>query len=209
MKLYLYREEESDKERRQRWLKEATTDYCQRKKCSFTQREIDQWQVSRGPHGKPYFTVWPSGDPLADVHFSISHTKGYWACLFAEEMVGFDLEVHRERSRFLAVSARFFTAEEHEYVKRKGLEGFFQVWVRKEAYLKYTGGGIAQGLSSFSVVKEGELCPEIAPVIRIEQEGAQQSSASAVVEALLLKGDLYAAYCIKSQRKIDDVMILA
>lgn len=204
MKLYLHVEAKSDKEDRQRWLKEAAADYCQSRKLPFSQQEMDVWQVSRGPHGKPYFTEQQSGDPVTDIHFSISHSTGLWGCLFAEEPVGFDLEVHRERLRFLAVAARFFTECEYEYIEREGLAGFFQVWVRKEAYLKYTGGGIAQGLSSFSVVEEGVLCPWIAPATTIAQENKQY--ATAVVEDLPLDGNVYAAYCIKNQRKVRDII---
>ena len=48
-------------------------------------------------------------------------------------------------------AVRFFTPEETGFVKSNGADGFFRLWVRKEAYVKYMGEGISYGLDSFSL----------------------------------------------------------
>ena len=57
---------------------------------------------------------------------------------------------------YLAIAERFFTEEEAEYVRSNDSDAvaFAKVWVRKEAYSKYTGKGLAD-FSNFSVT-DGE-----------------------------------------------------
>lgn len=88
-----------------------------------------------------------------DIHFNISHTQDAVALALADSEVGVDVE--RIRSVNLRVAERFFAPDECEYVFQplEGTEGrFFEMWTRKEAYLKKLGTGLRTPLSSFSVL---------------------------------------------------------
>lgn len=118
-------------------------------------------------HGKPSFQL----KDLIDISFSISHAGRSWACVFHTGPVGMDLEEPAERElsgkRMNGIAARFFSREEQDFLaqldgydgkegaSRAQTEGFFRIWTMKEAYIKYTGKGIAEGLETFSVVGSG------------------------------------------------------
>jgi 4'-phosphopantetheinyl transferase len=96
---------------------------------------------------------WPEFD------FSISHCGPYVGVAFADAACGLDLEV-AGRSVDLSV-ARRFAAVERDYILTAppalAPERFLEVWVKKEAYLKWLGQGLGAGLGSFSVLDPGRL----------------------------------------------------
>jgi phosphopantetheinyl transferase (holo-ACP synthase) len=151
MKLYLY--DHTAPGASEELLRAAAADYCGVAHCG------DAFTVAHGPHGKPYF----SAPPLRDrVHFSLSHSGAYLAVLFHDAQVGLDIEDLRIRSaltkeRMERIAARFFTEDERQYVlagERSGLrQRFFDIWTAKEAYIKYTGRGMSEKLSSFSALQ--------------------------------------------------------
>ena len=59
-----------------------------------------------------------------------------------------------------AIAGRFFTACEQRLIARDS-SLFFDIWTAKEAYLKYTGEGLAGGLGSFSVVDADRLAAAV------------------------------------------------
>ena len=89
---------------------------------------------------------------------SVSDTKSRWAMLAADRPCGLDVE---ENSRNLTVAtAKKLHPLEQQYLS--GLEPlgsewrseFLNIWVRKEAYMKFCGEGLRMGLSKFSVLDE-------------------------------------------------------
>lgn len=90
--------------------------------------------------------------------FSVSHSADRWMCAAGAYPLGLDLQVHQPCSAG-KLSTRFFHPEEDAWLRARGYDqtDFFQVWTRKEAYVKYTGLGITQGLEWFSVVADGAL----------------------------------------------------
>ncbi len=97
-------------------------------------------------HGKPYVKELP------DVHFSITHGGGYWACAVGGCEVGLDIQEIRERKTD-KIAERFFHPSEIAYLaEHGGPEEFFRIWAKKESYVKYTGKGLTEGLDYFSVV---------------------------------------------------------
>jgi phosphopantetheinyl transferase (holo-ACP synthase) len=110
-------------------------------------------EILLGFHGKPYF----SEPELSGVCFSRSHTLGCEIVCFSDMVVGVDCESILGRGGrvpdFLKIAHRYFTLDEQEYIAAgsAALERFFEVWTAKEAYVKFTGRGFAEGFLSFSV----------------------------------------------------------
>jgi len=110
------------------------------------------WRLVPGKNGKP--VAW-LGDQPAPLSFNLSHTDGmvgFAAVRGPNSALGFDLEA-LDRKVTQDIASRFFRPEEvawlaslPEAARRKG---FLRLWTLKEAFIKATGKGLAQSLSSF------------------------------------------------------------
>ena len=96
----------------------------------------------RHTEGKPYF----EGNEL---HFNISHSKGYVACAVSDDgRVGIDIEaanISFEKAKKLA--KRFFSSSDFEKVV-KSPNIFNRVWSEKEAIAKFFGIALADFLKN-------------------------------------------------------------
>lgn len=108
------------------------------------------FSISYGPCGKPFFRNYP------DYTFSISHSGSYAICAFNEDSspVGIDIQEYRSLNRD-KIRQRFYTALEKDPAESP--EMFFRIWSAKEAYIKYTGNGLSEGLDTFSVLPESSI----------------------------------------------------
>lgn len=97
--------------------------------------------------GKPYFLY---NDTL---HFSISHTNSHIAIALDNQPIGIDIEQKRRYKPDLV--RRFFHSDEVAYLSALPIEeqdeAFTRIWTLKEAFVKYTGQGIADNFKSFAV----------------------------------------------------------
>lgn len=87
-----------------------------------------------------------------DYHFNISHTHNMIAVAISHNSVGVDVEKIREID--MGISKRFFTEREQNYIEKSQddlYERFFEIWTKKEAYMKNTGKGLSVPLNSFDV----------------------------------------------------------
>ncbi|MDR1408720.1 MAG: 4'-phosphopantetheinyl transferase superfamily protein [Oscillospiraceae bacterium] len=100
--------------------------------------------LAHSKDGKPYFSELP------DFHFNISHSGEAVALAAHDSPIGVDIE--RLRIPELRIAQRHFTPDEQEYIGGDPTL-FFEIWTKKEAYLKYTGEGLRRELTSFSVMK--------------------------------------------------------
>ncbi len=107
----------------------------------------NSFEISDDENGKPYFKNHP------DFHFNISHSEDIIAVAISSAPVGVDIEKLREVN--LKIAERRFTEKEKAFVKTNG--DFFYVWTRKEAFLKKTGQGLRQSLSSFCVLEDNNI----------------------------------------------------
>ena len=83
--------------------------------------------------------------------FSISHTDGLTVIALSDCEVGIDVE--KVRKADLRVVRRF-SKEEADYITEKESDRrFFEIWTKKEAYLKCKGTGISGGLNSVNVLE--------------------------------------------------------
>ncbi len=105
-----------------------------------------------GAHGKPEALLQGRSAGLA---FNLSHTNGLVGVAVAAVPglpLGIDLEPVDRRAP-MEVARRYFTDIEIAWLEglpeaRRG-EGFFRLWTLKEAFIKATGKGLTQDLSSF------------------------------------------------------------
>ena len=119
--------------------------------------------------GKPFLT----GPAEPDLRFNLSHSGGQALFAFAwGREVGVDVEAgERLGEDWPAIAARYFSAREqaelHALPEHRRRAAFLTGWARKEAYLKATGLGIADGLQKIEVTLDPArpaafLSPELA-----------------------------------------------
>lgn len=128
-------------------------------------REPIEFEFVYGPHGKPYFkaSVLKEEKPL---FFSLSHSGDYVLCALSDEEVGADIQRIPEADakkvvREDQIAERFFTEQERiwyqqedaaaSFLPEKKRRRFYRIWAAKEAYMKWTGNGLTEGVSAFEV----------------------------------------------------------
>ncbi|MFA6729388.1 MAG: 4'-phosphopantetheinyl transferase superfamily protein [Eubacteriales bacterium] len=117
----------------------------------FNNPDIDMEYLSKG---KPKLVG-------MDKHISVTTTENVMICVVSDSPVGVDGEhlprfSAESKTDYIAIAERFFTEEEADYVREGEDIGirFVKIWVRKEAYCKFTGKGLAD-FPNFSVT-DGE-----------------------------------------------------
>jgi 4'-phosphopantetheinyl transferase len=115
--------------------------------------EPSQLQFSCGPHGKLVLATECGADALC---FNLSHSHELVLCAVARGRdIGVDVERVTADTNVDQIAERFFSPREIATFRllppEKKQKAFFTCWVRKEAYIKARGDGLAIGLDSFSV----------------------------------------------------------
>ncbi|MDD4566221.1 MAG: 4'-phosphopantetheinyl transferase superfamily protein [Eubacteriales bacterium] len=189
-------------------VKKILRDYSAKKHLMISEEELKALRILRDRKGKPYpmFPCAEESGPVnrQPIHYSVSHSGTWWGCMIADEPVGFDLEKYREKVNHLKIAKRYFTETEYQYILNTGLNGFFKVWVRKEAYVKFLGFGLAKGLDSFSVIRDMQLSPVIVPI----KKGTERGSPFCRMEGCFIEEDIEAAYCNSSGNPIKEIISL-
>lgn len=104
--------------------------------------------IIRPEGGKPYFKSHP-------FEFSLSHSGILWMCIFSSEPCGIDIQIIKD-CEYEKLARRFYTDRENHYVDLWGINGFFDIWVRRESFAKCTGTGIFAPMPDF-VSEDSEL----------------------------------------------------
>lgn len=112
-------------------IKAGAEAYCREREIS---ADFAEAEIQRTEKGKPYFTGVP-------VEFSLSHSGLLWMCMFSDKPCGLDLQEVKD-CRFEDIAKRHFSEAEQHYTELWGIDGFFELWVRKEAFGKMTGEGL-------------------------------------------------------------------
>ena len=136
--------------------------YCLREKFG---KEVEP-RISNNEHQKPYI------ENIDNFFFNISHS-GKWVVLaHNSKEIGVDIEKIKSKGQIDSFAKRFFTEKERMYIEEnpKNKEKCFtEIWTGKEAYMKYLGTGLSEGLTTFSIDgktkevydKEGEKIKDI------------------------------------------------
>lgn len=193
--MYLYLLKWSKSHSSTQLIRECLKEYIKEKELMISDYKTSNVTIEYEENGKPYFKDFPR------IFFSVSHSGNRWACAFDSTPIGFDMEDlnrignrrHQNKIYWERVAKRFFTQEEFNYVLNNGNESFFEIWVRKEAYLKYKGTGIGQGLSTFNLVVNDKLSEQIEDVN---------------IGGIKLSPDILAAYCTKDKIKVEKIVNL-
>jgi SOS response regulatory protein OraA/RecX/phosphopantetheinyl transferase len=115
---------------------------------------LEGYQVKRKEGSRPFLISSCESTPLS---VSVSHTKNYWVCALSfRGIVGIDIE---ELARDINPGiVRMLHPMEQEYLgalpagSREWKKEFFDLWTRKESFVKALGTGLSEGLSTFSVI---------------------------------------------------------
>ena len=112
------------------------------------------------------FDFTPRGKPLlsqSGIHFNLAHSNELALLAITKAApVGVDLELIRPMPDGLEIARRFFAAGEvagfDKVTANARDEAFFNLWTRKEAWLKATGDGISESLSKVELTfRAGEI----------------------------------------------------
>lgn len=121
--------------------------------------------------GKPYFSD-------ISLKFSISHTSKrnsnnsdtnansspntIWGCAVSDREIGLDLQFVRQ-VEYNEIAKKYFSKHENGFINKYGIDGFFQIWTRREAIGKVLAEGFFIDDNDFegSVGKNFELLQEI------------------------------------------------
>jgi 4'-phosphopantetheinyl transferase len=120
--------------------------------------EPQELVFSYGPKGKPSLAqeLVKTSSTVRDLRFNLSHSGGLalYACTYGRD-IGVDIEQWRELEDAERIATRFFAAAEVRVFSAlpmpDKMQGFFNCWTRKEAYIKATGDGLSMPLDCFEV----------------------------------------------------------
>lgn len=105
---------------------------------------ITDFRILKTEKGKPYIEN-------ENIFFNITHSGNLKAVAIGQSKVGIDAEFLRKPN--LKVAKRFTKPEQDYILENDSDNRFFEIWTKKEAYLKYKGVGLSYGLDKFNVLE--------------------------------------------------------
>lgn len=114
---------------------------------TFMGKSIRYADLQKNFRGKPYL----QGTPL---HFSLSHTNdAFLLGIHRFQEIGIDLEGNVPPNEIVLLAEYAFSPDERNLLDQfPGTASFLKIWTMKEAYLKATGIGMVDALSTLHVV---------------------------------------------------------
>lgn len=97
-------------------------------------------------YGKPFLRNYNN------FYFNVSHTENAIVIAISDKCIGIDIE--KIRTINLSIAKRFYADFEKKYLfqsQENIYERFFEIWTKKEAYIKYIGKGLSIPLDSFDI----------------------------------------------------------
>ena len=120
----------------------------------YSKKDPNDWIINTNQYGKPF--IENNSDQL---HFNISHSNDFFCCAISkEENIGIDIEYTSKRRQWKEIAINYFHKEEIKFIlkdsENKREHKFYEIWTKKEAYLKAIGIGLHVPLNSFNVLNE-------------------------------------------------------
>jgi 4'-phosphopantetheinyl transferase len=113
----------------------------------YVAESASELEFSLSDRAKPFLAKYPR------LSFNMSHTENIWALAVVEQscLLGIDIEYFKKRENWIGLVKKCFSVEEANYWHGLNAEQqghfFYQLWVRKEAFVKAVGQGITLGLN--------------------------------------------------------------
>ena len=99
-------------------------------------------------HGRPSLLT-------REIDFNLSHAGSFVVLALSTAQVGIDVEATDRAMNWRSIAHRFFSAVETAAIEActetEQRTAFFRTWVRKEAFVKALGTGVATGFDRFDV----------------------------------------------------------
>lgn len=129
---------------------------CRQILAQYLNLSAKQINYKKNKYGKPQL------DHDTTICFNMSHSHNYAIIAISNHAdVGVDIEFIKEKPSWEKIARRFFHPNEIAYLldqdTNKQKTTFFQIWTRKEAYIKALGTGFATPFSSFDVITKDEI----------------------------------------------------
>jgi 4'-phosphopantetheinyl transferase len=117
-----------------------------------TEEDIHNPKFKIGEYGKAYISNYD------DLHFNLSHSGKMVTCALSDDVVGVDVE-YNDPKIDLNIAKHYFFNEEYQDImnSNNSSDTFFNYWVLKESYMKYTGLGFHLNLDSFQIEIKDEI----------------------------------------------------
>ena len=136
--------------------------------------------ISKNEYGKPYvqeiYKLITKTEKIKidiSIFFSVSHSENMIICAVACFNIGVDCQKKNidDIEKCKKIAKRFYSGQENAFLdsillsddendndseikEQEYISNFFRIWAKKEAYIKYTGKGLSEGLNTFSVTNE-------------------------------------------------------
>jgi 4'-phosphopantetheinyl transferase len=99
---------------------------------------------------KPYFSDYPN------IKFNVSHSGNWIVAAVFDSEIGIDCEVIKEMDSHLDIAKKYYSKKEYDYLQKacslpEELDKFYELWTKKESFIKAVGKGLSLPLRSFTV----------------------------------------------------------
>lgn len=123
--------------------------------ANYLKIEPDAIEYQKGNQGKPYLAeiLLTANDNL---QFNLSHTEDVALLAITQGAeIGVDIECSERKTDWRGIVQRFFTEGEQKALfalpEKQQKAAFFELWTRKEAYMKVLGTGLSLAPTEFSL----------------------------------------------------------
>lgn len=149
-------------------------------------------EISYNSYGKPYLKNYP------EYEFSVSHSKRCIA--FASDNAPIGIDTEKLSDSDLNIAKHCFASGELSYIMESEDKSaaFYDIWTKKEAYIKMLGTGLSTSLKSFDVtgdaLKKTFRSQHISDYIINVCSNSLKSTTNSVTFRELILSDLLKAY---------------